>query len=99
MEDCELDWLLTESRKQEDTQFGVAGQKSRQRLECACLKHRFPFAATRPASPRDSPCPKAKAPVKPDALQTLARATDREACPASCVHVWGSWARQFAFMS
>jgi hypothetical protein len=26
--------------------FGVDGQKSRQRLECVCLKHRFPSAAT-----------------------------------------------------
>jgi hypothetical protein len=43
------------------------------RLECACLKHRFPFAATRQPSPHGSLCPEAKAPVKPDALQTLAR--------------------------
>jgi len=41
------------------------------------LKHRFPFAATRQASPHDSLCLEAKAPVKPDALQTLARAINR----------------------
>jgi hypothetical protein len=41
------------------------------RLDCACLKHRFRFAATRQVSPHGSLCPEAKAPVKPDALQTL----------------------------
>jgi hypothetical protein len=35
------------------------------------LKHRFPFAATPPAPPRDSRCSEAKALVKPDALHTL----------------------------
>ena len=55
----------------------VADRKSRQRLECVCLKHRFPFTATRQASPHGSQRPEAKAPVKPDALHTLARATQR----------------------
>jgi hypothetical protein len=57
--------FFTESRENEDARFGVAGQKSRQRLECVCLQHRFPFAATRQASPHGSRYPEAKAPVKP----------------------------------
>ena len=49
----------------EDRHFGVVDQKSRQRLDCVCLKYRFPFAATRQPSPHGSLCPEAKAPVKP----------------------------------
>jgi hypothetical protein len=44
---------------------------SRQRLDCACLKHRFLSAAARPPSSHGSLCPEAKAPVKPDALHAL----------------------------
>jgi len=65
---------FTEVQGNEDWRFGVVGRKSRQRLDCACLQHRFPTAATRPVSPHGRRCPEAKAPVKPDALQTLARA-------------------------
>jgi len=61
----------------EDHRFGVAGQRSRQRLDRVCLQHRFPIAAIRPGSPRGRRCAAAKAPVKPDALQTLARAISR----------------------
>ena len=69
--------FFTGFREHEDPRFGVAGQKARQRLDCASLKHRFPIAATRQAAPHGSRCPEAKAPVKPDALHTLARATNR----------------------
>ena len=69
--------FFTEIRENEGPRLGVAGQKSRQRLDCACLQHRFPDAATRQAPTHNSRCPEAKAPVKPDALQTLARAIDR----------------------
>jgi len=70
-------WLFTEFRENEDPGLEVAGQQSRQRLDCACLQHRFPFGATRQTSPYNSRCPEPKAPVKPDALHTLARATNR----------------------
>ena len=69
--------FVTGFQENEGHRFGVAGQRSRQRLECACLQHRFPFAATRQALSQARRCPAAKAPVKPDALQTLARAIDR----------------------
>jgi hypothetical protein len=69
--------FFTGFRENEAPQLGVAGQKSRQRLDCACLQHRFPLAATRPASPNGNRCPEAKAPVKPDALHTLGRAINR----------------------
>jgi len=77
--------FFTEFRENEDARFGVAGQKSRQRLECVCLQHRFPFAATRQASSHGSLCPEAKASVKPDALQTLARAAYHQTRPSSSV--------------
>jgi hypothetical protein len=66
--------------------LGAVDQKSRQRLECVCLQHRFPFAAARHDSHHGSLCPGAKAPVKPDALHTLARATCHQTCPPSSVH-------------
>ena len=61
----------------EDHRFGVAGQRSRQRLDRVCLQHRLPIAATLQALSQACRCATAKAPVKPDALQTLARAISR----------------------
>ena len=34
--------FVTGFQENEGHRFGVAGQRSRQRLECACLQHRFP---------------------------------------------------------
>jgi len=58
------------------------------------LEHRFPFAATPQALPHSSLSPEAKAPVKPDALQTLARASYYQACPLSPIHLGIPWRSQ-----
>jgi hypothetical protein len=71
---------ITVGNGSEAAEHGTPSFEVAKRLECVCLKHRFPFAATRPRSPRGSLCPEAKAPVKPDALQTLARGPNPQ-CP------------------
>ena len=59
---------FTACRENEGGRFGVVGRKSRQRVECVCLKHRFPFAATHQASTHRSLSPEAIAPAQAGAL-------------------------------